>query len=134
MNGEVMGVGMTVIFCAFLSPFVIIGSGMIIHTLLRFFGTTVILIDRDNSYLSTGISFVRLKMQFDPMNVKSIKIVLRKICQQNQRNFVREIMSTRRDKFGLMLSETQQDWVSSFLAAVLIQKKIPKNMEKLCWL
>ncbi len=135
MNGEVMGVGMTIFFCAFLTPFVVIGTGMIINTLLRLFGTTLIVIDRNNSYVSTGISFIRLRRQFDPMNVKSVKYVLSKFNnQENQRNYVIEISSTRSTKFGLLLSENQQNWASSFLRAVLIQKRNLRNIEKLYWL
>ncbi len=134
MNGEVMGVGMTIFFCVFLTPFVVVGTGMIINTLLMLFGTTLIVIDRNNSYVSTGISFIRLKKQFDPMNVESVKYILSKFYQENQRNYVIEISSTRSIKFGLLLSEDQQNWISSFLRAVLIQKRNLKNIEQLYWL
>jgi hypothetical protein len=134
MNNEVMGAGMTIFLCAFLTPFVVIGTAMIVNTLLRLFGTTKITIDRNNSYVSTGISFVRLKRQFDPMNVRSIKYVLSKLNQENQRNYVIEISSTRDIKFGLLLSENQKNWASSFLRAVLIQKRNLRNINKLNWL
>ena len=134
MNEEVMGVGMTILLCAFLTPFVVIGTGMIVNTLLRLFGTTKIIIDRNNSYVSTGILFFRLKRQFDPMNVRSIKYVLSKHNQENQRNYVIEISSTRNIKFGLLLSENQMNWASSFLRAVLIQKRNICNVNKLHWL
>ncbi|MFK7777102.1 MAG: hypothetical protein QM501_03115 [Gimesia sp.] len=134
MNDEVMGVGATIFLCAFLIPFVIIGTGMIINTLLRLFGTTQIVIDKNYSYVSTGISLLRLKKQFDPTNVKSVKYVLSKFNQENQSNYVIEISSTKCVKFGLLLSEKQQNWASSFLRAVLIQKRDLKNIEKLYWL
>ena len=134
MNDEVMGVGMTIFFCAFLTPFVVIGTGMIVNTLLRLCGTTKVVIDRYNSYVSTGISFVRLKRQFDPMNVRSIKYVLSRFNQENQENYVIEISSTRDVKFGSLLSENQKNWVSSFLKAVLIQKRNIRNVNKLSWL
>ncbi len=134
MNGEVMGVGMTIFFCAFLTPFVLVGTGMIINTLLRLFGTTQIVIDKNYSYVSTGISFLRLKRQFDPTNVTSVKDVLSKWNQEDQYNYVIEITSTKTVKFGLLLSEKQRDWASSFLRAVLIQKRGVKKIKKLDWL
>lgn len=134
MNDEVMGVGMTNFLCAFLTPFVIICAGRIVNTLLRLIGTTKINIDRNNSYVSTSISFVRLKRQFDPMNVRSIKYVLSKLNQENQTNYAIEISSTRNIKFGLLLSENQKNWASTFLRAVLIQKRNFSNVNTLCWL
>lgn len=134
MNDEVMGVGATIFLCAFLTPFVVVGIGMIINTLLRLFGTTQIVIDKNNSYVSTGISFIRWKRRFDPTNVKSVKYILSKFNQEDQSNYLIEISSAKCVKFGLLLSEEQKNWASSFLRAVLIQKRELKNIEKLYWL
>lgn len=137
MNGEAMGPGMTIFICAFLTPFVVVGTGMIINTLLRLFGTTRIVIDQNESSVSTGISFLRLKRRFDPTNVTSVKSVVSKWSQNNQNSYVHyvlEIASTKRVRFGLLLSEQQRDWTCSFLKAVLIQKRSLKNIEKLDWL
>jgi hypothetical protein len=134
MNDEVMGVGMTIFLCAFLTPFVVIGIAMIANTLLRLFGTTKIVIDRNKSHVSTGISFVRLKRRFDPMNVRSVKYVLGKRNQEDQRNYAIGISSTKNIKFGSLLSENQKSWTSSFLRAVLIHKRSFCNANKLYWL
>ncbi len=134
MNDEVMGVGMTIFFCAFLTPFVVIGSGMIINTLLRLFGTTDIVIDKYNSYVSTGISFLRFKRKFDPLNVKAVRYALSKLNQENQKNYVIEIQSSKTVKFGMLLSESQQEWVFTFLRVVLVQKRNHRNIPKLYWL
>jgi hypothetical protein len=134
MNEEVMGVGMTIFLCAFLTPFVVIGTAMIVNTLLRLFGTTRMVIARNNSYVSTGISFVRLKRRFDPMNVGSVKYVMGRRNQEDQRSYGIGISSTKNIKFGSLLSENQKNWASSFLRAALIKKRNICNVNRLYWI
>ena len=131
MNDSVMGVGMTIFLCVFLIPFVIVGFCIFVNTLLRLFGTTKIVLTKNYSYVSTGISIFVLKRTFDPKNVKSIKSPLSKFNQENQRNHVIEIVSSKSTKFGLLLSEKQQDWVIALLKLLLIPKKHSKLLNKL---
>ena len=137
MNDKVMGVGMTIFFCLFLTPFVIAGFWLFVNTLLRLFGATKIVLTKNYSYVSTGISIICLKSTFDPKNVKSIKFSLSKLNQEGQQNHVIEIVSSKITKFGLLLSEKQQDWVIALLKLLLIPKRLSKlsnKVPKLYWL
>lgn len=134
MNDEVMGVGMTLFLCAFLTPFVVIGMGMIINTLLRLCGTSNIVIKKHRSYVSTGIAFIQRKKYFEAHEVDSVKCVLAKSDEGNQERYEIEIISGKKMKFGSLLSEAQLNWASAFLKVVLIQKRGVGVIERLHWL
>lgn len=137
MNDVVMGVGMTISLCLFLAPFVVVGICLFVNTLLRLFGATKIVLRKNYSYVSTGISIIILKSTFDPKNAKSIKSPLSKLNQENQHNHVIEIVSSKSTKFGLLLSGKQQEWVIALLKLLLIPKKPSKlsnKVPKLYWL
>lgn len=126
MNNEVMGTGMTIFLCLFLTPFVVIGTGMFINTLLRLFGSTRIVIDPSHSYVSTGISFLRLKKSFDPVRVKAISSALNKMNQQGQEAYHIVLESTRTVRFGRLLSEDQQDWMVTLLKQTFLHRNPAK--------
>ena len=128
MNDQVMGPGMTLGICLFLIPFVLIGVGMLINTLLRIFGTTTIVIDRRNSFVSTGISFLRLKKSFDPHKVKSIRRTLYNLNKNTDTYLIEmEIEDNKKVKLGRLLNDPQQDWVLILLKQILLHKHSSKN-------
>jgi hypothetical protein len=138
MNDKVMGVGMTVFFCLFLTPFVIIGTFLFCNTALRLGGSTVIIIDKNRSTVSTGISFIRLMKTFDPYKVKRIDLTLNKF-NQNQESYVieMEIEGHKAVKFGRSLSQSQQEWLITVLRQILVHKrssKLNKEIPTLYWL
>lgn len=122
MNDQVMGPGMTLFLCLFLTPFVFVGTGMLINTLLYFAGSTRILIDPNRSFVATGISFLRLKRSFDPLAVKSVERVTSKLQQQGQHNTLIAIESSKTVKFGRMLDESQQQWVLALLKEIFLHR------------
>lgn len=126
MNGEVMGTGMTIFLCIFLTPFVIIGTGMIINTLLRLCGSTHVMIDPAQSYVSTGIPFLRLKRSFDPYHVRSINTAISKMSQEGQTNYLIALESTKTIHFGRLLSASQQDWLVTLLKQVFLHRRRSK--------
>lgn len=124
MNGEVMGEGITLFFCLFLLPFVVIGSGLLINTALRMFGTTTVIIDKNKSSVSTGISFLRLGKSFDPHKVKSIDLTVNKL-NENQPCYQieMELEGRKNIKFGRALTENQQEWLAATLRQIFIYKR-----------
>jgi len=126
MNGEVMGMGMTIGLCLFLTPFVIIGCGMIINTLLRLCGSTRVVIDPSRCYVSTGIPFLHFKRSFDPWQVKSITTALNKMNQEGQENYHIVLESTKPICFGRLLSVKQQDWLVTLLKQVFLHRNPTK--------
>ena len=135
MNDEPMGPGMTMFFCLFLTPFVVIGAGMAITTLLRLFGTTNIRITQSETTVSTGISFLQLKSKFVTSEVIRIKQSVSKFSTEGETSHIIEIKtSNKTTKFGIFLSVRQQDWLISILRSILLYKKLPKGAQYISWL
>ena len=127
MNDKVMGPGMTIFICLFLTPFVAIGLYLLNHTLLRLCGSTTITLDRNQSSVSTGIWFLRLKKSFHPKEIKSIKIALSKSSNENESYLIE--MTTKAYKkinFGRLLNDSQQEWLVTTLKQIIIHKR-PSN-------
>ena len=129
MNGEVMGLGMTLGLCLFLTPFLVIGSIMIFTTLMSLAGASEIVLDRRRSYVATGIGPIRVRREFDATAVAAVELTQSKFKQNQEDNTVIEIVSDRKVRFGSYLSKEQRDWCFVFLKAVLIHKRDPNEFE-----
>ncbi len=127
MNDEVMGPGMTIFLCLFLTPFVAIGSYMILQVLLLLFGWTRILIHPDQSSITTGIGFVGYKRAFDPTAVRSVQHSAYSSQNGNAQYRIEMVTRGKTIKFGNLLSESQQTWLVNLLTAILVRKRPPKN-------
>jgi len=134
MNGEIMGVGMTLFLCLFLTPFVVVGCGLFITVVLKLVGQTKVIIDRSDSSVSTGLYFVAWKRRFDPTAVKSIKYSRIRFQQESDATNVIEISTTKKLKFGFFLREDQQEWFAVILREILLNANHHKHEDKLLYL
>lgn len=141
MNDQVMGPGMTIFFCLFLTPFVTIGTGMIINTLMRLCGRTVIVIDPYRSHASTGLGMVKLSRAFDALKVRKVEIDESRWKNNNQ--VLHLIQLKMREgggqpvRFGRMLSEEQLVWVTALLNRVIFRRgpvKYDDFLTEISWL
>jgi hypothetical protein len=135
MNDEPMGIGSTVFLCLFLTPFVMVGTGMSSYALLRLFGTTTIIIGRDTSSVSTGIGPLRWKRKFQRENVEGIRKVRGKLKNDDETTYLIQVDEKNRNlKFGRLLETEQMDWTIALLKLLLLQRKTPKNIRQPDWL
>ena len=110
----------------FLTPFVVVGCNLIITAVLNLVGQTKVVIDRSESYVSTGLSFVAWKSRFNPTEVKSIKY-------NGEKNVI-EISSIKNARFGSLLREDQREWFIVILKEILLNSKNRKHGDKLQYL
>lgn len=134
MNGEVMGLGVTLGLCLFLVPFVLVGTLMAVNTLMRIAGTSEIVLERDSSYVATGIGGLKLKRSFDASSVTSIEYRKSRWNNNEEASPDIEISAERSIKFGSYLTDRQKEWARFFLKAMLIQKRNVGKVRKLSWL
>lgn len=127
MNDQVMGPGMTTFLCLFLTPFVAIGSYMILQVLLLLFGRTRIVIDPHRSYLTTGIACFQYKRVFDSTAVRSIYRAAHNRSNGQEQYQIELVTRDKTLKFGYLLSDAQQDWLVEFLTALLVRKRSNSN-------
>ncbi|MDX1681308.1 MAG: hypothetical protein R3242_11335 [Akkermansiaceae bacterium] len=125
MNDQVMGWGMTIFFCLFLTPFVAIGFYLLFYLIMRIGGWTKILLDPRLCRISTGISFLSRQRNFQPGDIRSIKRVVRYDKGRTDADNYRIEMKTggKPVKFGGMLSEEQQLWIIHLLRKALLGNK-----------
>jgi hypothetical protein len=123
MNGEPMNLGMTLFLCIFLIPFVAIGIGMAGAAIMNLFGKVEVVVDEFDSYVATGIGFLRWKKSFDPRGVLAVDIGTTPWQTEGGSNKLIEIKANRTVKFGSLLQSDRMEW----LQAVLRQTLLPQS-------
>ncbi len=141
MNDQVMGPSMTIFFCLFLTPFVVIGVSMIINTLMRLFGKTVIVIDPYQSRISTGVGLLKLTRNFNPLHIKAVSIQESRLRNNNQTTELIELTTSNEGgksvRFGRMFNEEQLVWSSKLLNRIIMRKgsaKLDQYLPQIDWL
>ena len=74
MNGEPMGVGMTIFLWIFLTPFIAVGLGMVAAFLAGVAGKTEIQIRRGRGSVFTGVGVLGLRQRFNPESVVEVRL------------------------------------------------------------
>jgi hypothetical protein len=116
MNDESMGAGMTIFLWIFLTPFIVIGLGMIGGFLSCVAGKTEVIVDRGMVRISTGIGPVRWNRKFQASELKEIRMEESRSNNNDggrKQEIILELKSGRSIKFGSMLRDERR----RFLAA-----------------
>jgi hypothetical protein len=116
MNDETMGVGMTIFLWIFLTPFIVIGLGMIGAFLSCIAGKTEVRVDRGVVAIATGIGPVCWNRRFQAADLKEMRME-ESVSNSNdsvpKKQIVAELMNGKTIKFGSMLRDERR----RFLAA-----------------
>ncbi len=114
MNGKTMGTGMTIFLWIFLTPFIVIGAGMIGGFLSCIAGKTVVRVERGRVGIATGIGPLCWTRRFDASDLKKIRIVeTRNDNGSDSKEIVAELKSGRSLKFGSMLRDERRRFLAS---------------------
>jgi hypothetical protein len=107
MNGQSMGTGMTIFLWIFLTPFIVIGLGMIGGFLSCVAGHTEVRVDRGEVAVATGIGPIAWNRRFQASDLKEIRIEdspsRGSDGKQSKTQIVVELQSGRLLKFGSAL-------------------------------
>jgi hypothetical protein len=118
MNGGPMDLGETLFLCIFLIPFVAVGIGMVAAAVLNLLGKVELIIDEFDSYVVTGVGFLKWKKRFDPSEVKAVVFGARAWQSEGQSNKIIEISADRSVKFGSMLQSDRLEWLRAALREI----------------
>jgi hypothetical protein len=116
MNDEAMGTGMTIFLWIFLTPFIVIGLGMIGGFLSCLAGKTEVSVDRGVVRIATGIGPVRWNRRFQASDLREIRMEETRRNGNNggqKKEIIAELKSGRLVRFGSMLRDERR----RFLAA-----------------
>jgi len=119
MNGEPMGLGATLFLCVFLIPFVTIGLAMAATALLNLLGKTTVVIDEFDSYVATGVGFLRWKTRFDLREIRFVEYGDTRWQSDSEHNRLIELKGNRTVRFGSWLPFDRLEWLRTALQEAL---------------
>jgi hypothetical protein len=120
MNGEPMGLGMTLFLCVFLIPFVTVGIGMIGVALLNLIGKVEVVIDELDSYVATCAGGFRWIRRFDPYRVRAVSFGTTAWQSEGGPNRLIELSADRTIRFGSLLQADRMEWLRVVLKELLL--------------
>lgn len=124
MNGGPMGVGMTVFLGLFLTPFVAIGTMLLLNALLTLAGSNRIVIDEMGCKVSTGIGPLRWTRSFEAEDVTSVHVGETRWRNKGASSGqpLVEISADRDIRFGSQLTHDRMTWLIAALWAMLVKR------------
>ncbi len=135
--GDSLGLGETLFLCLFLTPFVLVGMVMVGAVLMNLTGKIEVVIDELDSYVATGVGFVKWKRRFDPRQVRSVDFC-ESSWQSNSSNVkMIELSADRTIKFGSFLTSVRMEWLRAVLKELLLRsggKPSSPSLPYLSWL
>lgn len=121
MDGHPMQLSETLFLCLFLTPFVVIGTGIVGAALLNLIGKVEVVIDEINSYVATGIGFLKWKTRFDPRLVRAVKFSSGKLQSEDTTSKSIEFVADPPIKFGSLLRSDRMEWMWAVMKTVFGQ-------------
>lgn len=119
-GGKDMSLGMCFFLLLFLTPFMLIGAGMFIMTLMAMLGDVKVHLRGDQASASTGIGPLRWTSRFKASEVRNVHIGQTK-WQQNDRHKPLIVIKASTDiRFGSSLSERRMRWLASATRLLLL--------------
>lgn len=122
MNGEPMDLGVTLFLCVFLIPFVTIGIGMTVAAITNLVGKVEVVIDDLDSYVATGVGFVKWKRRFDAGHIRSVNICNAAWQSDGSSNKLIVMVGDRTIKFGSLLQTDRMEWLRVVLKDILLER------------
>lgn len=125
MNGHDMGLGELLFLWVFLTPFITIGSGMLLALFSTLGGKTVVRISQGVGSVYVGIAGLGWTRRFDPVQVKRVELGQRSwrnsdADSRSQTEIHLEEKTGKVLKFGSLLSEERQQYLSSALRQLML--------------
>ena len=126
MNGESMSVGMTIFLWLFLSPFIMIGTGMIAAFFMTLGGRTEVRIDQHEGSVFTGIGPFGRRQHFTASKVADVRIETKQWHNRDgdrrrKTSIVIETHTGNLINFGSMLPEERKRFMAAVLRKTLVR-------------
>lgn len=127
VNGAPPSVGMTLFLWLFLTPFIVIGLGMIGGFLSCVAGHTEVQMKGANGVVFTGIGPLGYRRRFDPSAIKDVRIDDGQWTDsdghsQRKPAIVIEADSGKLTKFGTMLTEERRKFIAAAVRLALVRQ------------
>lgn len=113
--GPGMPLGETLFLCIFLTPFVLVGSGLLLAFFTYLLGRTELVVAGDTGRVRTGFGPLNWTRRFDVARVTRVAIGQTAYTQNNQTKPLIVIDADRTIKFGSMLTDARRAWMLGIL-------------------
>lgn len=125
MNNKPMGIGGTLFLCLFLTPFWLIGSGMILGMVTSLCGRVEVQIEGAHSFVATGAGPFVWKKRFQADQVDSVVLASPKwkSSDDDQASQLIELQGAKSIRFGSQLPEERLEWLRVALKEVLLKPR-----------
>ena len=137
MNDAPMDLGDTLFLCAFLTPFVIIGTVMAGAAVIYLAGRVQVQIDEMDSWIATGIGFVSWQRRFDPLQVHDVRLADSRWKSDGNNSRTIELAGDTSVTLGSTLPADRQEWLQIVLREILLKSggAVPQsNLTDLTWI
>jgi hypothetical protein len=122
MDGDDMGLGMTLFLWVFLTPFITVGLILLGSLLVAIVGHTRIRFSGTDGSVFTGVGPIGWRRKFDPRKVKNVRVGKTSWESNGERKPVVELESAggKKIKFGSLLNDDSRLWAAAELRRLLI--------------
>lgn len=137
MNGDRMDLGMSLFLCVFLTPFILVGTGMVAAAIINLVGKIEVVIDEFESSVTTGIPIFRWKRRFDARQIRAVSYGTTNWESNGRRQRTIELVADRTVKFGSMLQFNRMEWLRAVLYHLLLRgdgKSSRTDLPDLSWI
>lgn len=117
---DLNSLGALLFMTLFLTPFVLVGVGMVVAVLLCAVGRVEVQLGGHRGVVRSGVGPVTWNQRFDPERVREVSIGWTRWQQNDQSQELIVIHADRRVKFGSMLTEERRDWLRAALLDRLV--------------
>jgi hypothetical protein len=116
--------GILIFLWLFLTPFIVIGVGMIMAFLSAVCGRTEVQLTGSDGFVYVALGPLGYRRRFDPAQVQSVKIVTNSVTKSGQPQYVirMEIESRKPIKFGSMLREDRRRYLAAQVNRLLRER------------
>ena len=115
-----MSLGPAIFLCAFMTPFALVGAGLIGYTLHAMFGRVEVTLRGSEAWVFTGIGRIGWRRPFNPAKVTTVQ-VKNSILEVNGEPHRMVVITADKDvKLGMFLPDTRRLWLAGVLRKVLL--------------
>jgi hypothetical protein len=119
-TGNSIPIGMTLFLWVFLTPFILIGLGLLSGVFLAVAGRVEVKIRGDDGLVFVGCGPLGWRRRFDAREVTTVGIGQTEWKQDDQAKPVVVIECGRKIRFGSLLKEERRNWIAAVLRQVLV--------------
>jgi len=130
MNNKPMSLGMTIFLCLFLTPFLVIGFGMLMSVLATAMGRIQVIVRPREGKVLTGFGPFNWPQRFDPREVRSVTEGLSSWTNNDEHQPQIHIDADKMVKFGSLLRDERRKWLRAMLRELLVSKN-PSRIDRI---